>query len=448
MTHILILVQLLSVVILSPRASANCTGELSSGGAVQNVIWDTARDLKFAEMLITRGVDFRVGDKVMIQGDRGQSIAINLVAAQLRDRGAADVLIFYCPTQKDVRTALRLGLSPAAYVEIMAPRHLVQRLTDQRYASINIQGSDDPDEVEGIDLITWWAYVSAHSVAFRPYVELMMSSQVRWTLAELPTARQARLMWPNLQPADALSRLKQSVSDVYRLDEEDPSRRWQETAREIEHRTGALNSLRIKQLRYIGPGTDLTIELHPAARWKGGRDLHDGRATLANFPTFETYVSPMYRSTRGTVRVTRPMRVFNRLVSGAWFEFSDGAVVNYGAESGKNALDLFIAEDPRNAYLGEVALVAHDSPVAQHPLFHSIVFDENATSHLALGSAYPCTWTKPYPAGCTQLEAAQLNQAFNHLDFMIGHDELNITAQTEAGQLIPLMQNGKLTLQR
>ena len=51
-----------------------------------------------------------------------------------------------------------------------------------------------------------------------------------------------------------------------------------------------------------------------------------------------------------------------------------------------------LATDEGAARLGEVALVPHDSPVAQSGLlFYNTLFDENAASHLAIGSAYKFT---------------------------------------------------------
>ena len=39
--------------------------------------------------------------------------------------------------------------------------------------------------------------------------------------------------------------------------------------------------------------------------------------------------------------------------------------------------------------LGEVALVPHDSPISNsNLLFYNTLFDENASNHLAIGSAY------------------------------------------------------------
>ena len=48
-----------------------------------------------------------------------------------------------------------------------------------------------------------------------------------------------------------------------------------------------------------------------------------------------------------------------------------------------------IDTDEGAKHLGEVALVPHDSPISQSDvLFYNTLFDENASNHFALGSAY------------------------------------------------------------
>lgn len=49
-----------------------------------------------------------------------------------------------------------------------------------------------------------------------------------------------------------------------------------------------------------------------------------------------------------------------------------------------------IETDEGAHYLGEIALVPVDSPIAQSGLlFYNTLFDENAACHFAFGQAYP-----------------------------------------------------------
>jgi aminopeptidase len=85
-----------------------------------------------------------------------------------------------------------------------------------------------------------------------------------------------------------------------------------------------------------------------------------------------------------------------------------------------------MATDPGAARLGEVALVDGSSPVGQTGIvFGDILIDENATSHIAWGSAY--AFTAP---DLPEDEDAQVALGFNHSDIhqdaMIGGPQVDV----------------------
>jgi aminopeptidase len=93
--------------------------------------------------------------------------------------------------------------------------------------------------------------------------------------------------------------------------------------------------------------------------------------------------------------------------------------------------------------LGEIALVPHDSPVAQSGLlFYNTLFDENAASHVALGSAYKFTIADGESMGDQQFDATGGNRSATHVDFMIGSALLDIDAVRTDGSVEPLMRQG------
>jgi aminopeptidase len=93
--------------------------------------------------------------------------------------------------------------------------------------------------------------------------------------------------------------------------------------------------------------------------------------------------------------------------------------------------------------LGEVALVPHDSPVAQSGLlFYNTLFDENAASHVALGAAYKFTVAGGDEMTDEQFERAGGNRSATHVDFMIGSPELDIDGVRDDGSTEPLMRKG------
>jgi len=120
--------------------------------------------------------------------------------------------------------------------------------------------------------------------------------------------------------------------------------------------------------------------------------------------------------------------------------------VNATAERGEKVLRELLDTDPGAARLGEVALVPHNSPVAQSGLlFYNTLFDENAASHVALGSAYKFTLAGGEGMTDDQFEEAGGNRSATHVDFMIGSADLDIDGVLADGTAEPLMRSGDWT---
>ena len=99
--------------------------------------------------------------------------------------------------------------------------------------------------------------------------------------------------------------------------------------------------------------------------------------------------------------------------------------------------------------LGEVALVSDPSPISQSGItFFNTLFDENASNHLAIGSAY-ATSVKGGENFETEeeLREAGLNRADVHVDFMIGGPEMNVDGIREDGTVVPIFRNGDWAIQ-
>ncbi len=123
----------------------------------------------------------------------------------------------------------------------------------------------------------------------------------------------------------------------------------------------------------------------------------------------------------GTVRSTKPLSYGGTLIEEFTMTFEAGRVVRADARRGQTVLTQLLETDPGAARLGEVALVPHNSPVAQSGLlFYNTLFDENAASHVALGSAYKFTLADGEGMNDEQFEQAGGNRSATHVDFMIG----------------------------
>nr|MBP6890123.1 aminopeptidase [Veillonella sp.] len=74
------------------------------------------------------------------------------------------------------------------------------------------------------------------------------------------------------------------------------------------------------------------------------------------------------------------------------------------------------------------------------------LFDENASCHLAIGAAYPTNLKDSDGLSQEELKARGLNTSLTHVDFMIGHAEMNITGVDHEGREIKVMEHGRLLL--
>ncbi len=127
------------------------------------------------------------------------------------------------------------------------------------------------------------------------------------------------------------------------------------------------------------------------------------------------------------MRSSKPLSYGGTLIENFTMRFEGGRIVHVAAERGEAILKQLIDTDPGSARLGEVALVPDNSPVAQSGvLFYNTLFDENAASHVALGSAYKFTVSGGETMSDDEFERAGGNRSATHVDFMIGSSELDI----------------------
>ena len=68
------------------------------------------------------------------------------------------------------------------------------------------------------------------------------------------------------------------------------------------------------------------------------------------------------------------------------------------------------------------------------------MFDENASNHLAFGSAYAFNLQGGTEMSEEELAAAGLNRSQTHVDFMVGSDKMNIDGIKEDGTIVPVLE--------
>ena len=205
-----------------------------------------------------------------------------------------------------------------------------------------------------------------------------------------------------------------------------------------------MNEEQFVALHYTAPGTDLIVGLPKNHHWDGGDSSNTrGEIFNANMPTEEVFSAPDANRVDGYVSSTKPLSYAGSIISGMKFTFKDGKVVDFSAEEGQEVLANLLDTDEGAKRLGEVALVPDPSPISQSGItFFNTLFDENASNHLAFGSAYAFNLQGGTEMSEEELIAAGINRSNTHVDFMIGSSEMNIDGIRKDGTKVPVFRNG------
>jgi aminopeptidase len=305
--------------------------------------------------------------------------------------------------------------------------------------------ANDPDLLKEVPPSQIGELQKATSTAMRPFREQIGRNDANWTVVAAAGAAWAAKVFPDLPPDVQTSRLWDAIATLCRLDQPDPIAAWEDHLASLAARRDLLNWKQYSALEYRGPGTDLKIGLPDGHVWVSGRSsTRSGIPFVPNLPTEEVFTMPHKDRVDGFVRATKPLSYGGTLIEGFALRFVDGRIVDLTADRGHAVLRQLVDTDAGSARLGELALVPHSSPVARSgQLFYNTLFDENAASHVAIGSAYKFTLAGGDAMDDETFERSGGNRSATHVDLMIGSAELDVDGVLKTGEKEPLMQRGE-----
>jgi aminopeptidase len=308
--------------------------------------------------------------------------------------------------------------------------------------------ANDPDLLQHESTDLAGALQQATSRSMIPFRELISRNHTNWSVIATAGAAWAAKVFPDVPADQRFSHLRDTIDRLCRLDRQDPVAAWQQHIAALAARSDYLNGKRYTALKFSGPGTNLTVGLPEAHLWVSGASTSRNNIRfVANLPTEEVFTIADRHRVSGTVRATKPLSYSGTLIEDFSLRFEDGRVVEVKAGRGESVLRQLVETDAAAGRLGEVALVPHSSPIAQSGrLFYNTLFDENAASHVALGTAYKFTLTGADVMSDEQFEQAGGNRSAIHVDFMIGSGELDVDGVVASGAAEPLMRGGEWTV--
>jgi len=394
-----------------------------------------------AAAALDAGLGLREGDLLRIKGEPPHREFMLAAAREAYRRGARYVRVDYddkrlSRARIDHSRAEHLGAVPRAVeADFLA-------LRDEGWLYLVAQGPEDPAALDGAEPARVYAADKALSAAAAPYKKALMANAQPWCVVPCPTDSWARSALAD--PAARAEDLWLALAPILRLDRADPALALRRDSSALAARVRALQSLGLAELRFRGGGTDLRVPLSPRALWRGGGSVSNaGREFIPNIPTEEMFTTPDARRTEGRAAFTRPVEIMGVQVVGGWLEFRSGGVVACGASRNAAALEGFLDTDSGARSLGEVALVDSSSPVWRSRIvFGSVLLDENAACHIALGGAYPDAFEGYDALNDIDRAALGFNESVVHLDCMIGSEEVEVTGLDRAGREVPIISGG------
>ena len=399
---------------------------------------------KYAELLVRAGGAVQKGQPVVIGGAVDDAYFVRLVQEYAYDAGASEVAIDWTDDKCTRTTFLRAA--PEIFDVYEQWRVDKLKTQDDKGAVYLRVLSSDPDNLAGVDPDRLRRFSKVANTATKAHSALMMSNALRWSLVAVPSPAWAKKVFPGLPEAEAIDRLWEAILKCARADGENPIADWDAHRNNFTKRVDYLNEQNFSALRLTtGIGSDFTVGLVKNHIWVGGGDIaQDGVAFFPNLPTEEIFTMPHMNKCDGRVVASMPLSYQGNLIEGFEMTFKDGRVESFKAEKGQDTLANIIEMDEGARRLGEVALVANSSPIGQMgTLFYNTLFDENASSHLALGKAYPNNMQNGDNMSEEERLAAGCNDSLIHVDFMFGTSDMRIVGIKEDGSEVVFFDNGE-----
>jgi aminopeptidase len=392
---------------------------------------------RFADLLVGFGANVQPGQIVAIGAEIGKEDVARALARSAYRHGARFADVSYFDLHVKHERLLHAAEDTLEFVPSWYGERILA-LGDQRCARVGLSGPIAPGLFDDVDP----ARAGRDQMPFlKESGKVVNDATTNWTIGPAPSLPWARLVYPDVPDDEALGRLAEQLKVICRLDEDDPVAAWTARFDTLVAAAERLTARRFDALHFDGPGTDLTVGLLPTSRFMAARfETVDGIVHMPNIPSEEVFSTPDPERTEGVVRSTKPLVLGGSIIRGLEVEFRAGRAVRIDADENAEVLRGYAEKDDGAGRLGEVALVDRDGRIGRSgTVFFDTLLDENAASHIALGSAYSMCLDGTADLG-------RINRSQIHVDFMIGSDEMSVSGITPVGEHVPVLVAGDWAL--
>lgn len=404
--------------------------------------------VKLAKLAVRVGANVNNGQIVVVRTSTDAVEITREVVRQAYLAGAKRVFVEW--GDEYISREFLLNADDQTLVEI--PDHMVAKYryyVEQGACFISVS-SPMPGVKKDVDPARSQKNMIASSKAVHFWREHMMGNKAQWTIIAAPNQMWAKQVFPDANEDEAVEKLWEAIFNASRVfSDNDPIEEWAKHNETLLKHNQVLNDYNFDHLLFKNSlGTDLKVQLVEDHIWAGGgENAANGTYFNPNIPTEETFTMPYKFGTEGKVVSTKPLNYQGKLIEDFWLVFKDGKVIDFGAKKEEATLKSLLDTDEGSRYIGEIALISHDSPISNtNILFLNTLFDENASCHMALGRAYPMNIKGGIGAPIAELEKRGYNNSFNHVDFMFGSEDMEITGVTKDGKSVKVFEKGNFVI--
>lgn len=397
---------------------------------------------KYAEAVVKVGANIQKDQYVMIYASVNQAEFVRMLAKECYKAKARFVKVEW--SDDEISKISLKHVKYETYIEnSKMTEYRLQNMCKIIPACIYVEDSD-PDVFNGVDMSAQLKARQDRYQDLKKYYD-ELENKYQWVICAMPSKEWAKKVFPEMPVNEAYKKLEEAILTTTRIDE-NALNNWEEHINNLEEKAKILNDLNLDYLEYKSSnGTNLKLHLMPNHNWLSarGKTLKTNIMYAANMPTEEVFTMPKPDAVDGVVYSTKPLSLRGKLVENFAIYFENGRVTKVEAEKGKEVLEELLNDDEGSKHLGEVALVPYNSPInLSKILFYNTLFDENASCHLALGASFKDAIKGYEDLTEEDWKKMGFNDSMNHVDFMVGSQDLDIVGTKFDGTKVQIFKNG------